>query len=162
VFPIFAWSLVNLARFLPAWLVRGLSTWELIGVIAYAQAFALLESALALGGLLFLCILLPARALRHRFVALGSMLVLVTSGWLMLVNGSLRAIKRWPATRFLPWIVFYLLSIAVPYVLIHRSNKIEQGVRATVDRLTVLSWLYVSLGCAGVVVVVIRNVMGAV
>jgi len=43
VFPIHVWSLINVMREIPAWILR-LSIAEMVGVIAHAQLFALIDT----------------------------------------------------------------------------------------------------------------------
>lgn len=43
VLPIYIWSILSVLREIPAWIMY-MSAWDLIGVIANSQAFALIES----------------------------------------------------------------------------------------------------------------------
>jgi hypothetical protein len=145
---VFAWSIRNLLRAVPAYLLR-LDPWEMVGFVAYTQAFALLESVAFLLVLLLLAVVLPARFFRDRFVAQGTMLVLATFGW------SYAAI-RWHLDLLL-WIPLYLISVACAYACIHHFERLENLIFSVVERLSVLAIVLVPIGVLSVVVVVIRN-----
>ena len=58
--PVFAWSIVNVLREMPSWVLR-LRTWDLVGVIAYMQAFARFETLVVLLAMILLAVMLPGR-----------------------------------------------------------------------------------------------------
>lgn len=160
VFPVHVWSILNVLREVPAWVLR-LSVWELAGVIAYTQVLALVESLTVSLALLVLSVVLPAGLFRNRLVAQGSMLVLVTSCWAIVAHYNDDVIRLWGARDFLLWLVFYVVSITIFYILIYRSAKIERAIRSVVERLAVLSGLYVALDLLCILIVVLRNLQGA-
>lgn len=160
VFPVQVWSIVNVLREVPAWVLR-LSLWDLIGVIAYTQAFALLESAIIFLVLILLGAILPGRLFRDRFVAQGSMAVFLTSAWAVAAHYSDDAIRLWSAKMFLLGFAVYLASVAVFYGLIHRHDRLAEAIRSLVERLLVLSLLYVSIDVLSLLIVAFRNVRGA-
>ena len=65
-FPVYSWSILSFFDRLPRWLLH-LDPWAVIGIFAYAQMFALLESLSLLLVLLFLSAVLPVRLFRNRF-----------------------------------------------------------------------------------------------
>jgi hypothetical protein len=157
VFPVHVWSILNLLKEVPAWVLR-LSSWELVGVIAYTQAMALLESVMILLILILLAAILPAWFFRDKFVAQGSMWVLLTSGWTVAAHYNYETIRLWHAKEFLFWVTLYLISIGVSYVLIHRYKKLQELVYSFAERLTVLSLIYVSIDFLSVAIVALRNI----
>jgi len=161
VFPVHVWSIFNVLREVPAWILR-LSSWEFIGIIAYTLAFALLESVIILLTLIFLGTILPARFLRDRFVAQSSMLVLLTSGWAIVAHYNDEVIRLWGIKEFLFWSLPYLTSLALAYVLIHRYERLGKYIRSLAERLTVLSFTFASIDFLGVIVVILRNVSGSI
>ncbi len=156
VFTIFMWSIINILREMPAWILR-LKTWDLIGVIAYTQAFALVESLIVLLIMIFIGSVLPARLFRARFVALGSLVVLLTSAWVGIAHFADDAVRLWGKREFLLAFMGYLISIGIPYIFILRSERIERLLRSVVNRLYILSLAYVLGGVLGLIVVIIRN-----
>ncbi|MBN1875714.1 MAG: hypothetical protein JXA33_15930 [Anaerolineae bacterium] len=137
-----------------------MSVWELVGVIAYTQVFALIESGIVWLLLIVLGMVLPAELFRDRLVAQGSMWAWVTSGWAVAAHYNGDAIRLWGGRDYLLWLVLYIVSIAVFYVLFRCNSKAEGVFRSVVERLMVLSLVYVGLDLLGLLVIFIRNVQG--
>ena len=157
VFLVYSWSIFAFLERMPSWLFH-LSTWDVISVFAYTQTFALLESAIVLLVLIFLGATLPARFLRDRFVAQGSMVMLLTSGWAIAVRYNMATVLSWTLTTFFFWAALYLVSIGVFYVLIHRYKRLEEAINSFAERLTVLLYVYIPITCLSVFIVIIRNI----
>jgi hypothetical protein len=156
VFVVHSWSILALLIEMPALLLR-LSVWELIGVIAYAQVLALLESMVVLLVLVLTAAILPSRFLKDRFAAQGSMLVLLTSTWAIAYHFGYDMVSKWGFSPTLMWSGLFLASAVVAYVLILHCRRLEGVVLSLADRLVVPSSMYVALGLLGVVVVILRN-----
>lgn len=132
---------------------------ELISVIAYTQAFALLESVIILLVLLLLGAILPARSFRDRFVAHSSMAVFVTSGWVAVAHYVYSTIPQMRSPEaLLLGLALYLASIGAFYVLILRYKRLEELIRSFAERLLVLLFVYVSIDVLGIVVVILRHI----
>lgn len=155
VLTIQAWAFVNLFREVPALRIR-MGFWEMLGTVAYVQAFALLESLLVLGMVLLLAALLPARWLRARFAAQGSALVLVSALWAVAIhyNGGLAS---WTGGQMAGWAAGYLLSVGASWALIGRYPKVEAGITEFGRGLVVLAMLYAFVGVISIIVVIVRN-----
>ncbi len=159
VFPIHAWAILNVLREVPAWILR-LTTWELIGVIAYTQAYALLESLVVLIILVVLGLLLPARLFRKKFIAYSTMLVLITTIWAVLAHYNDGYIRLMDFLHFLPWLGLYFLSIGIGYLLVWRYDRVASSIQAILERIMVLSFIYVFIAIFSVFVVIFRNIRG--
>jgi hypothetical protein len=157
LFPIQAWSIYNLLREVPAWL-RQMSGWDLIGVVSYTQMFVLFESVFIFLPLVFLSALLPASWFSGKFVALSTGIVYLSAAWFILSHITDLPLLSSSLPRFLPWNVLFWLSQILFFSLIHYSPKLESIIASFVDRLAVLSVLYLSIDLAAVLIVVIRNV----
>jgi hypothetical protein len=156
VFPVYAWSILNILREIPAWVLR-LSVSELIGVVSYAMAFALFESLVLLLVPLALSLILPVKLFRARFVAAGTMLVAITSAWAIAAHLNDLAIRHWGLRSFLLWGLIYLASIGAGYFLVRRSARLAKILDAVAERLVVLGVVYVALGVLGLAIVIARN-----
>ena len=156
VFPVYAWSILNILREIPAWVLR-LSVGELIGVVSYAMAFALFESLVFLLVPLALSLILPVKLFRARFVAAGTMLVAITSAWAVLAHLNDRAIRLWGLKHFALWGLVYLASVGAGYFLVRRFARVAKVLDAVAERLVVLGVVYVALGVLGLAVVIARN-----
>jgi hypothetical protein len=153
---------MNLLWVLPAWMLRS-NLWDVVGMVAYTQVVALFESVIVLLIVLLLCAILPVRLLGERVVAHGSMAVFVTAGWAIGIHyhvdryaSALSAL--WPYAGFLLWSVIYLVCMGGTYLLISRRNRLKELLESLVERLSMLSFLYVILDLLGLVILVFRNV----
>jgi hypothetical protein len=159
LFPVFSWSMIWFFQKMPGW-QPFLDAWAILSILAYALAFALLESLILLGLLVVLAAILPARALRARFVALGSTLVLATTFWTIIFQLIFEpVILYWSGAEFALWFGLALVSIILAMLLVHRSRRAQGIVSALADQLTVFAYLYVPLGLLGLVVVLARNIL---
>lgn len=156
-FPIHVWLIINVMREVPAWILR-LSIWDLIGVISYSLMFALIETGIIFLGIVLLSLVLPRRFFRHKFVALSTMLVFVTSAWFIVLQYNSWIIEFKRPIISLIWALSFLLAAAVGYVLVSRRPKLEAGINNFVQRLGVLSFIYVFLDVVGLIIVIIRNI----
>lgn len=156
-FPIFAWSIITVFRQIPAWTLR-FTYWDLIGTIAYTQVFALFETAIVFGLLWLAAVLLPARMLRERFVAHSALIVLVAAAWFIYLQYHISIIEDRELFRLAIWAGTLLLMLLVAQVLVYRSARIRRVIEGVVDRLVVLSGIYVAVGIISIFIVIIRNV----
>ena len=156
VFPIHVWSIINILRTVPSWILS-MDIWQLIGVIAYTQAFALLESIIVFLILLFLAIILPAKWLRDRFVAQVCMAVFLATAWAILAHFYGQNYGIWVIKRFLLSMVPLLVLIIVFSILIYRFKSLQKIIDAFVEHLLVLSFLYVGIDILSIMVILFRN-----
>jgi hypothetical protein len=157
LFPIQAWALFNSLNEAPAWSLK-FNVWDLIGVFSYIEAFVLLESVVVFVPLLVLAALLPARWFRCSFVASCTAIVYVSAGWFILAHIHDFTVRDWTLRQFLPWFVAFLFSQGLILVLIRNSRRLESMIVSVVDRVAVLSILYLSMTLVAVFIVLIRNV----
>jgi hypothetical protein len=156
-FPIFVWSIYHVFKEVPAWLIR-LSTWDLIGAVAYTQAFALVESLIVFILLTILAALLPASILRSHFSSLSLTIILVTSVWFILAHFNAETIRLWGGKQFLIWGMLYTLSLAVAIFLVYQLKFLQRVIDAALQRLSVLSYIYVFIGIVSLIIVIVRNI----
>jgi len=151
VFLIFSWSIVLFLKKIPYWRLF-LSTWEIASALAYALAFALLESIAVFLVWVLLSILLPAPFLRANFVALGSIVLIISATWI--IADHLRIISL---SSSLLWPLLYLASIGLLYPLVYRGQGIARLLDSIAERLTVLLYVYLPAALLGLVIVILRN-----
>lgn len=155
-FPIHLWAIYNLLQVLPAWLLR-MSTWEVVGGIAYTLAFALLESILITAGLWIVAMLLPARWIKGRFVAIGSSFIFLNALWTILLHYEYQTVRSMGVRELLPWLALYAFSVLVVLWFVYRSEKLSSAIVSLIERLAVLSFFYIAMDVLGLMVVVVRN-----
>lgn len=141
---------------IPGW-ANQLDAWDLFGVIAYVQAFALVESAAVLLPLLLLAMVLPLEQLRERFAAFATGIVYVSAGWFVLAHSHDDLLRTWSFGQLLPWIGAYCASLLAISALVHGSARVRASIGSFVERVSVLASVYLLVGVAAVVIVVIRN-----
>jgi hypothetical protein len=158
VFIIHVWAIVNLFYTVPAWLLR-MNMGQLVGSSAYVLSFALMESILVWGFLLLLTLMLPNALLRKQFVAQSIGLVLVSAFFSIVLHFNYAFL----VTRriFIPILVacFIALALVVLYWT-GRSERFDRAIRATLERLSVLSGIYLFFDAIAVLIVLARNIIG--
>jgi len=155
--PIVAWSVFRmLDDGLPGW-SRQMRAWDVVGVVAYVQAFALFESIVVFIPILILSMVLPLSWFRDKFVALGTGIVYVSAAWFVLAQLNDDTLRTWSFRQLLPWVGAYSASLLLMSALIHRSSRVEALINSLVHRVTVLASAYLLIALAAVVIVVIRN-----
>jgi hypothetical protein len=157
LFPIQVWSIYNLLKEVPAWYLQ-MNVWDLIGAVSYTQMFVLFESVVIFLPFIVLSALPPANWFRDKFVALSTGIVFLSAVWFIFAHINDLALRYWGLRHFLPWIVLFFFSQIILFSLIHSSQKIETAIVTLVDRVAVLSALYLSIDLVSVLIVVIRNV----
>lgn len=155
--PVQLWMLYNLLIAFPAYRVR-LTFWDLVGVIAYTQAFALFESLLILAGLAALALLVPLRWRGDRFIASLSMLIFVTTFWSILIHLNYETIIDWGARQAGLWMLI-ILATGVPLIwFTARVPRLADAVITFLDRALVLTALYLVVDVVCLLIVGLRNI----
>ncbi|TAK13100.1 MAG: hypothetical protein EPO32_06455 [Anaerolineae bacterium] len=167
-FPIHAWAiyfyLINADRY------AGRSNWEAVGLGGYILLIALIESLLVTGFFLLLGLLLPRRWPPKQRQAARIGVFGVTALWLVLGQVTLLRFRQRPGVTaaffapinqpsVLPLLLFLLVlvvSIALPIWAAGKPG-LQRVLNGLVERVSLLSWLYLALDVAGLVVVIIRN-----
>lgn len=156
VFVIHIWSIYNLLREIPAWILR-LSYWELAGVISYTLLFALVESLIVLVFLIILAALLPARIFRDKFVSISTIFVFLAAVWIIPVRFYEDTIRSWGMVGMLIVLSMALISFVISYLVVMKSQKVEKFIDSLMQRVTLLTYIYVIVDIIAVFVVVSRN-----
>jgi hypothetical protein len=154
VVPVFTWSILQFLYFLPSWLLS-MSLGDVLSILAYTLASALLESVSLLLVMILLAAILPARFFRNKFAVLGSVIILLTSACAIVLQYNLSILES--PRALVVMLALYLASIAVSYVLVHRFKRVEGLALSFAERLTILLYVYVPLGLIGALVVLLRN-----
>jgi hypothetical protein len=153
VFIIHTWSIYSFLHEVPAYVLR-LSIWEILGILAYTQAFSLFESTLVLGILVILAFLLPRQLFAEKFVAQSTILVLITGGWLILPFYLNQTYQSIATTASLLGYIFFLTLMTL---LVRMIPKFEDVLNGIAERLTVLAALFIVFDILSVLIIVYRN-----
>jgi hypothetical protein len=162
VFISFSWSIGRMFWFLPSWLYF-LSLWDIVPILAYVLAFALLESLMVLGLLLILAFLLPPRYLREKFTTKGVLMAVMFGLTSILFHRFLSIAYPWSPRQIVVYsalvvsaVVF--LALVISYISVHRFARFEKLVTALAERISIFFYIYVPLGVVSLIMVVIRNI----
>jgi hypothetical protein len=130
---------------------------EILTVFFYTMAFALLESILVTGLLVLLSMVLPERWFRNGFSYKGFLAILITSVesiWL-----QMNVTNIFPASIILYGNVFILFAVFIILaILFSKIAFLQRLALATIDRVSIMIYVYVPLGLLSLIVVFLRNI----
>lgn len=157
-FPVHIWAIVNLLHTFPSLLLE-MNTMELISILAYVLTFALFESLFVFALLFLLTWFFPPKISVSTLLAVSAILVFFGSIAVTLVH--LYGIWKITAFKFESWVTLWaavgVVASGLTIFLVARKPKIERPILSIVERLSLLSILYISIDLVGAVIVVIRN-----
>ena len=171
VFPQHLWTLIFAFRDM-SWLISRTNVWDAVGNASYGMVFAFLESLVTFAILVLLGLFTPSRWEVNRRIAFLTLLLFVTVIWAM-ISQLLYLWNIWLPLSWLqliagtgrPLFTLYLISLALvsltvslPVAAFVWSKKALPSLLDIMDRLSLLSLLYLFLDLIGLVIVVIRNV----
>ncbi len=170
VFPLHAWALLLAFRDVD-WVTQRTNAWDAVGVVSYGLLFTLLETVALFMIVVLLGYLISTAWNPERRVTLLSLLVLLLSAWAILEQAFFLAGMHMPAwfihlviasghplrALYAAAIAVVVAEIAVPVWLLLRTRPMYAGVRALIDRLSILSLFYLLLDVMAIVIVIVRN-----
>lgn len=159
VFFIHLWTFYNVFHEVPAWVIR-MSLWEVIGVISYVLLFALIDSLLLAAGLTAVAVVLPNGWFRDHFMAQGSVAALLISAFAVFFHLWGDALDIWSFKRLLFWGGIAGLTVVLLSFAVNRIPKVSGYIRGAVERIAVVSAIYLFLDFSSVVIVLVRNIYG--
>lgn len=163
--PVNFWALVIFLQELPAYILR-MNAWDITGILAYVLTIALADSLILLFFITVIMLLLPVSFRKHHYTTAGTLIAYLTIFWLVLIQYQDTIGARLPIVQqhwfIWVWLAALLTGISAAAYLLTRSEKLEQLVRAFVDRLSLLSTLYLFLNLAGLLVVLGRNLSAGI
>jgi hypothetical protein len=159
VFFVHLWTFYNVFHEVPAWVIR-MSLWDVIGVVSYVLLFALVDSLLLAGGLTAVAVVLPNRWFKDNFVAQGSVAALLISAFAVFFHLQGDALDIWSFKRLLFWGGIAALSVVLVSFIVNRIPRASVFIRGAVERIVVVSAIYLFLDIFSVLVVVARNLYG--
>jgi hypothetical protein len=160
VFLVYSWTLFTSFYKLPSWMFY-LTIGQILSVYAYAFSVDLLESILALAGVLFLDLTL-FMALRN-MEEFQSRSILVIFG--VLISSVLRFIffpdyediEKFLSGELVWWAIALPLGLIVA-VAASKSNWVKKILEGVAERATVFLYIYLPLSLVSLVIVIIRNI----
>lgn len=160
--PLHTWSIVMFFYKVPVYLNRA-DIGHILGVFSYTQAFALFESLVVWGFLLFVCLALPGRFFNERFVAQGALYYLLTFVWVIPAHYQMNILamlsENMVTYQLLAalWVISFFAAMIGASIFLRRSPPFERAWLSFLDRFTPLAWLFVTTGVISIGVVILRN-----
>jgi hypothetical protein len=172
-FPLHLWTILMVFRDVN-WVAERTTGWDALGFSGYALFYTLIESLLLFSFIALLSLLIPKAWNKTLRFSVLSLLAFALAGWSIMEQ--LILIVFWSRLRQLassftflvttPWsvqvliVLLIIISVAVPLLLLRRNEKLQNGVFAILERLTMLSGLYLFLDAVGIVIIIFRNIKG--
>lgn len=159
-FPVHVWAYINLLNDMPA-IQLEMGVWRILGVAAYVLGFALIESLFIFGLIFLVSIILPERLFGLKLVQVGSIFVLTTAIAALFIHFY----GQWEieSFSFAAWIALWamigLSTFIVAVYWLNRNQQVRGIFQSGIERLAVLSLVYISLDILGLFVIIIRNLI---
>ncbi len=166
LFAVFGWSIRGFLYKIPAFsLYFGLTS--NLAILSYMLAFALLESALVMGFLLLLSVVLPSQWFQQGFAYKGFVVILVTTiasimfeSWYQVE--FFKDIMAGDTSSIPPFIVGLIVAIIALFALLWAFRALpwlQKISRLVMEQLSIFTYIYVPLGVLGLAVVLFRNLV---
>lgn len=160
----FSWALYRLFWYIPSWL-EYLNVSKILTILAYVMAFALIESLLLTAGVVFFSLFFPPHLFKEKFALMGSSLAALLGIAAVLLQRKINLVYRQELWQLIAYPLAFLLLLAVAVLLLgllfRRFPSLARFTLAVLDRLTIFTYFYVPLSLIGLVVVILRNLIGS-
>jgi hypothetical protein len=158
VFIVFSWSIYRFLYKVPSWLLF-LHPGEILSILSYALALALIESGMCLFVIAGLGALLPHRFLRTHFVGKSSLIFMIATVWTILYQLPENQFQNWSLKEFIVYFGTALITFVFAGVRVHNSQRLQRKLRLICERLIAFIYIYIPIGTIAIFVVLIRNLL---
>lgn len=157
-FFVHSWSIRGFLHEIPSF-IHYLRVGQILAVFVYMMAVALVESLIITAILVLAGALLPRRWFVEDFPTNSLLSVLIVAFAMIKLEDALLVDTRQlpPFSFYYTWGAVTLAIWITALVLARKSKAVRAAASFLVDRLSLLGYLYLFLGAAGVLVVVVRN-----
>ena len=163
VFFVFSWTLYRTAYYTPSWL-EYLSVWSILIIVAYVLGFALFESLCLLALAVVFSLFFPPRLFKQQYALQGSALAAAVSVGAVLLQRKINLVYRLELWQLVAYPLVFLLAVVLLVFLLdflfRRFPRLSRLVAALLERMLIFVYIYVPLGVLGLLVVLIRNIIG--
>jgi len=170
-FPFHLWTLILVFRDI-SWVTERTNAWDAVGVASYAMLFALLESIAVFLVAVLIGFVTPKQWGVDRRIAFLSLIVLILALWGMIsqllflwnINLPLPTLQFLARAKHPLWFLYIgNLSVVIPSVFLPvyfflRTDKVFLFMQELIERLSVLTMLYLFFDLIALIVVIIRNI----
>ena len=172
-FPLHLWTILMVFRDVN-WVAERTTSWDALGFSGYALFYTLIESVMLFGFVSLLSLLVPKmwnKTLRFSTLSLVAfalagwsimeqLILIVFWGRLQRLAASLTFLAKTPWTSQLIFVLLIVISFTIPLLLLRKNRAIQEGFFSILQRLTLLSGLYIFLDTIGIVLIIYRNITG--
>ena len=152
---VYGWSLYQFFRDVPGW-IKFLTVGEIGGVLAYTLAVDFLESLLVLAGLIVIAVCLPLKWFHDDFIVRAGVTVLYSLGFFIFL-----ALQPNPSYQLSNYIIRGIVDLAFLHFVIKDVSLFRKVTSSLADRSTVFLYLSIPLSLLALVIVLYRNIAGA-
>ncbi len=154
-----------------SWAVVRTNLWDAVGIVAYSLVYALFETIILFGVVALAGLFTPSGWNVDRRIALLSLLFLLASVWARVAHlfflwnvtlpmGVLRLLARSAHPLRMLYAAALLVvtpTILLPVFLFLKTGKAVAWMKDIIERLTLLSTIYLLFDFIGLIIVVVRN-----
>jgi hypothetical protein len=164
LFVVFSWSIRGFLFEIPAFLLY-LGLPDISQILFYMLAFALLESVLVTGGLVFVSMILPSNWFKSGFAYKGFLIIVAATIGLILFQGYYKIgffqnLMRNDYSDFKPilaGLMIGILVLSILFWLFHIRPHLQKYLSVLIEQFSVFGYIYLPLGVIGFLVVIMRN-----
>ena len=139
-------------REFPAWLAR-LNRGDLIATIGFSQLMPFVESVVVFAPFLIMARLLARRFDKQERLAILFVVLFVSTVWSIAFHWTVDSIRHW-RLEFIGLGLLYLATLVAPIVLILRSKPAIAGLAEAIERINVLSAIYIAIDAVCLLIVI--------
>lgn len=170
-FPLHLWTILMVFRDVN-WVAERTTSWDAVGFSGYALFYTLIESLLLFGFTALLGLIIPKNwnlTLRFEVLSLVAfilagwsimeqLILIVFWGWLRHLANTITFLITQPWSAYVIFAGLIVISVTVPLLLLRKYKGLQIKVYSVLERLTLLSGLYLFLDFIGIIIIIIRNI----
>lgn len=170
-FPLHLWTILMVFRDVN-WVAERTTSWDAVGFSGYALFYTLIESLLLFGFTALLGLIIPKNwnlTLRFEVLSLVAfvlagwsimeqLILIVFWGWLRHLANTITFLITQPWSAYVIFAGLIVISVTVPLLLLRKYKRLQVKVYSVLERLTLLSGLYLFLDFIGIIIIIIRNI----
>ncbi|MGD8455752.1 MAG: hypothetical protein PVF83_05140 [Anaerolineales bacterium] len=154
--PVNIWAVVNVLYFVPSWILYR-DLWDFFGAISYILFFSLIEIFVLFVLLMLGGYLTPKRWLKDNLIPFSTIIVVEATA--VAIGLHYFPKLHWQKKLLaLALVVFFLIAA----YLVDRFSAVKKGINAVVDRISILSFIYLVFNFLALFIIIIRKIVLAV
>jgi hypothetical protein len=153
VFLVFSWSLRSMFFTFPSFRLAH-TTGDILTIVVYMMAFALVDALGVVFFLVLLAVLLPGGVLKAGFSYKASFFFIAST--IVLIRIQYDLTDQTPLSYLALQFGLLILLWLVPVLLTHYIQAVRKVVLDVLDRLTIFTYIYLPIGMVSLLVVIVR------